>query len=350
MNVGDWMYEPNHGYVDHLDDVFRQGNAPRLAGMLMSLTEPSTITPYFTPCYLDIPAIVVVAPNDGEFTSHEVGGSEQMGTDAYSLLQGSARSDPLPDLKVEQFFYHADILSGQNIGKLRDHLGTKLDRLDIVDGGYVAQAVEALDATRTGEATTWWTDIDRIFLGDATGEGTIWHDWTGAAADEARPRFQQVGKWFTQEGSEGEFRQRALRGLAEILIRFAATMHGARMNLDNLMGELVDEVNAWNDKVDTSNQHPGNWISLTAIKDLTKATPIGVAFSVIDAMMSAAAETTKEKELKENQVYTKLSTFLTTADELLHDTVEQVNAIIGDLDRVRDGRNVTGVGIPVWPA
>ena len=350
MTVGDWVYQPDHAYVSHLDDVFRQGNAPRLAGMLQSLANPVAITPYPTPCYLDIPAIVVVAPNDGEFTSHETSGAEQMGTDVYSILRGSARSDPQPDLKVEQFFYHADILTGQNVGKLRDHLGTKLDKLDVVDGGYVAEVVEALDATRTGETTTFWTDLDRVFLGDSTAEGTIWHDWTGAAAAEARPKFQAVGKWFTQTGSDGEFRQRALRDLAEILIRYAATIHGARMNLDNLMGELVDEVNAWNDAVDTSSQHPGNWVSLSGIKDLKDATPIGVAFKVVDAMMEAAASTSNEKELKENQVYFKLTTFLTTADQLLRDTVDQVNALVGDLDRVRDGRNVAGVDIPVWPA
>jgi hypothetical protein len=349
VNVGDWVYEPNDAFVDHLDDVFRQGNAPRLAGMLQSLANPTTVTPYLTPCYLDIPAIVVVAPNDGEFTSHQVGGAEQIDTDVYSILQGSARSDPQPDLTVEQFFHHADILSGQHVGKLRDHLGTKLDKLDVVDGGYVAEIVQALDATRTGEATTLWTDIDRVFLGDGTGPGTIWHDWTGTAAAEARPRFQAVGKWFAQEGSDGAFRQRALRDLSEILIRYAATIHGARMNLDNLMGELVDEVNAWNDGGDTSKQHPGNWVSLSGIKDLSKATPIGVAFNVVDAMMEAAAETSNEKELKEAQVYSKLSGFLTAADQLLWDTVDQVQAITGDLDRVREGRTVTGVDIPVWP-
>lgn len=350
MNPGAWTYEPDHGYVDHLDDVFRQGNAPRLAGMLQSLANPNTIPPNLTPCYLNIPVILVVAPNDGEYPSSRVQAAEEIGADVYSILQGSARSDPQPDLKVDQFFYHADILTGQNVGKLRDHLGTKLDRLDVVDGGYVAEAVEALDATRTGEATTLWTDIDRVFLGDSTAEGTIWHDWTGAAAEEARTKFQAVGKWFAQPGSDGAFRQRALRDLSEILIRYAATIHGARMNLDNLMGELVDEVNAWNGGSDGSKQHPGNWVSLSGIKNLSEATPVGVAFNVIDSMMEAAAQTTNGKELKDNQVYFKLSKYLTTADELLFDTVDQVNAIVRDLDRVREGRNIPGVDIPVWPS
>ncbi|HYQ68040.1 hypothetical protein [Actinophytocola sp.] len=348
MTVGDWSYAPDPGYVDHLDDVFRQGNAPRLAGMLRSLANPSTISPYFTPCYLDIPAVVVVAPDDGEFTSHEVGGSEQIGTDAYSILQGSARSDPQPDLTIEQFFYHADILTGQDVGKLRDHLGTKLDRLDVVDGGYVADVVEALDATRTGETTKIWTDINRVFLTDSTAEGSIWHDWTGTAAAEAKPKFVTLGKWFAQDASDGEFRQRALRDLSEILIRYAATIHGARMNLDNLMGELVDQVHAWNDNIDIAKEHPGNWISLSGIKDLKSKTPIGVAFSVADAMMAAAAETTNAKQLPENQVYFKLASFLKAADQLLWDTANQVNALTGDLDRVRDGRE--RVDIPVWPS
>lgn len=123
-----------------------------------------------------------------------------------------------------------------------------------------------------------------------------------------------------------------MRDLSEILIRYAATVHGARMNLDNLMGELVDEVNAWNDGVDTSEQHPGNWLSLSG-------------FKVVDAMMEAAAATSNQEQLKENQVYFKLTTFLSTADQL-----PRVNAIIGDLDRVRDGRNIAGMDIPVWPA
>jgi hypothetical protein len=117
-------------------------------------------------------------------------------------LQGSARPDPQPDLAIEQYFYHADILTGQN---------------------------------------------DRVFLG--TGDGTIWHDWTGIAAKEAKPKFEAVCMWFSRDASEGEFRQGALRDLSAILIRYAATIHGARMNRN-------------------VRSPPGHWISLSTIKDL----------------------------------------------------------------------------------
>lgn len=341
---GVWRYEPNDDYVAHLDDVFRQGNAPRLAGMLLSLANPSNVTGKATPCYLDIPAMLPLTPDDAEFTSHEVTGSGQIGADVYSILRGSARSIPMPDLSVEQFFHHADILSGQDVGKMRPHPGTKLDRLDLVDGGFVERAVAAVDSTRTGETTVLWSRLAQIFLEQSRGEGSIWHDWTGQAADEAKQKFTDVNLWFSRL-SDGEFRQRALLGMSAILIQYAATIHGARMNLDNLMGELVDQVNEWNDKTNLG-ASPGKWVALTQIKNLAEPRMLGIAFKVVEAVAESADSLTAEKKLPENQVYNKLASYLEAAENIVQDTVGQVDALVRDLNHLREGREL--VDIPVW--
>lgn len=340
---GLWHYEPNHDYVAHLDDMFRQGNAPRLAGMLLSLANPSTITGKATPCYLDIPALLPFSPNDGEFTSHEVTGSEQVGAEAYSILQGSARSDPMPDLTVAQFFYHADVLSGQDVGKVRPHLGTKLDRLDLLDGGFVERAVTALDSTRTGDATSIWTGL----MANFAKEGVVWEAWTGAAADEAKDKFHRLRMWFCKDASDGVFRQHALREMSAVLIQYAATIHGARMNLDNLMGELVDQVTEWNDKTNLG-ASPGKWVALTQIASLARETALGVAFKVVEAVASSADTLSAEKQLKENQVYHKLTSYLEAAEGIVQETVGQVDALVRDLNNARRYRHDQDVDIPVW--
>jgi hypothetical protein len=295
---------------------------------------------------LDIPTIAVFTSNDGEYTSHEVTGSGQLDADVYSILQGSARSEPMPDLSVEQFFHHADVLSGQDVGKVSAHRGAKLDRLDLTDGGFIERAVTALDATRAGDTTSIWTDLKRTFLTDGTDEGSLWHHWTGQTADEAKEKFTSVGKWFAQDGSDGVFRQDALRAMSGILIKYAATIHGARMNLNNLMGELVDQVNEWNDKSPAGSA--GKWVSLSEIKNVAEGTPLGHVFKVVDAVAQAADTLTAEKELKEDQVYTKLTSYLESADGIVRNAVDEVGGILRDLDTVREGRHARDVDIPVW--
>ncbi|MPZ81807.1 MAG: hypothetical protein GEV28_15970 [Actinophytocola sp.] len=340
---GIWRYEPNHDYVAHLDDVFRLGNAPRLAGMLLSLANPSNLTGAATPCYLDIPAIVVVAPNDGEFTSHEVTGSGQIEAEVHSILQGSARSDPQPDLSVEQFFYHADVLSGQDVGKVREHLGTKLDSLDLTDGGFVERAVTALDGARTGDATTSWTHLFDMFGVNSE----LWNQWTGQASGAANEEFGQVRLWFNKEASDGVFRQDALRNMSGILIKYSATIHGARMNLDNLMGELVDQVNEWNDKAGSGGSS-GKWVALGDIKNLADSSGLGHVFKVIDAVGQAASSLTAEKKLTGDQVYQKLKSYLDAADTIVRDAVGEVDAMTTELERTLSNRIDEGVNIPVW--
>lgn len=342
---GAWHYEPNRDYVAGLAEVFRLGNAPQLAGMLLSLADPGYGHGRLTPCYLDVPALAVFAPNDGEYSSNVVESTIQLGgIDYYSILQGSARSDPLPDLSVEQFFYHADVLSGQDVGKVRAHVGTKLDRLDLLDGGFVERAIAALDATRTGGATSIWTDLFDMFI---AGTGGLWEHWTSPTANDARDKFDHVRKWFAKEASDGVFRQEALRHLSEVLIKYAAVIHGARMNLDNLMGELVDRVHEWNEKTPADTK-PGSWVSLADVRDWTTSVSLGSAFKVIDMIGAAASSLIPEKQLPEDQIYHKFTAYLDAADRIVRDAVGEIDALVRELDGVRKNRHDPGVDIPVW--
>lgn len=340
MTLHEWRFEWNHGYVAHLDNVFTQGNAPRLAGMLHSLANPVRDGVELTPGYLDIPKLAFFAPDDGEYRSTEVSGSHQIDADMYSILQGSARKDPRPDLQVEQFFYHADILSGQKIGKVRDHPGTKLDKIELTDGGLPERVVEALDTARAGTSSSIWDDLDTNF-----NEGSaLWSSWNDAGGKQAKAKFRNVHKWFSHDDS-GTFRQNALRQMSAILIQYAATIHAARISLDNLMGELVDQALAWNnqpvkDAASAARLKPGDLAAL--------AKPaFNVAFAFIDTVIGAAHKRSEEG-LKGPQLYDMLGKFLHDAERIVKDTVEEVDALMRELDRVREGRSVEGVGIPVW--
>lgn len=337
----EWEYQEDHGYVSHLDDVFREGNAPKLAGMVRSLANFSEAGTW-TPRYLNIHKIEILAGNDGEYRSrsYELVKSHEMMCDEYSILQGSARSDPRPDLTVEQFFYHADILSGQDIGKVPEHLNLTRPHLEVIDGGWAEEAVDLIDEARVGQSDMLWADMHNLFFGS----GNLSDHWTDTAGQRAAERFADAHKWF-RGGTEGQFRQAALRELSGLLIAFAATIHGARMSLDNLMGQTVQQVEAWNNE--SAGADAGTaWAILSGIKNIATSTPLDKAFAFIAAVNEAVNANTTQKELAASSCYDILGSYLVHAQEIVEDAAVKVEALVATLNQVREHRHL--VTIPQW--
>jgi hypothetical protein len=335
-----WEYGENHDYVSHLDGAFRQGNAPKLAGMMLNLANFSS-SGTWTPRYLNIHKIEILAGNDGEYRSrsYELVKSHEMACDEYSILQGSARSDPRPDLTVEQFFYHADILSGQDIGKVKEHLNLTRGNLKVLPGGFAEDAVGLIDAARAGESDALWARMRSRFDRD---NGELWGHWNDAAGKQARAKFEEVDLWF-RGGTEGQFRQAALRELSGLLIEFAATIHGARLSLDNLMGRTVQQVEAWNNEAAAAGESVA-WAVLSGIKNVAAGNPLDKAFAFVDTVNDVV--NTIKKDLAAPSCYDILASYLVHAEEIVEEAAVKVEALTARLNRVRDGREY--VKIPQW--
>lgn len=335
-----WEYSENHEHVSHLDGAFRQGNAPKLAGMLLSLANFNSSGPW-TPRYLNIHKIEILAGNDGEYRSrsYELVKSHEMACDEYSILQGSARSDPRPDLSVEQFFYHADILSGQDIGKVNKHLNLTRDNLEVLPGGWAEDAVGLIDAARAGESDALWTRVRSRF---DRNNGKLWDHWNDAAGKQARAKFEKVDFWF-RGGTEGQFRQAALRELSGLVIEFAATIHGARLSLDNLMGRTVQQVEAWNNESTAAGDGVA-WAVLSGIKRVAAGNGLDKAFAFVDTVNGIFD--TIQKDVASTSCYDILSSYLVHAEEIVEDAAVKVEALTDRLNRVREGREYET--IPQW--
>lgn len=338
----EWEYQEDHKSVSHLDDTFRHGNAPKLAGMVRSLADFSTSGPW-TPRYLDIHQIEVLAGGDGEYRSHsyELVKSHEMFCDEYSILQGSMRSDPRPDLTVEQFFYHADILSGQDIGKVPEHLNMTRKNLDVIDGAWAEEAVRDIDAARCGSSSVKWSELKaRLYWGSS-----FWTEhWNTPSSEAARDKYDKVRLWFDDD--TGAFRHNALRAMSDSLIQFAATIHGARLSLDNLMGETVSQVEAWNNE----SIPPDGGVTLavlSGIKSVVDAgNPIGRAFAFTDAVNSVVNKHTTTKDLASPSCYDILGSYLVGAQEIVEEAAAKVEALVESLKHIRDERHL--FPIPQW--
>ena len=160
---------------------------------------------------------------------------------------------------VEEFFTNAEELSGQDIGKVK---ARPADGYDIPsmgwadnDTSFAKRLVVALDEARLGpgagsgksnhlEVAKAWEDLSSLFsLGSA-----FWEHWNDKSGEAAKEQFNRVHQWFSMDSAQGVFRQQALAHLAAVVATFAMAIQAARVSLDNLMHQLVQEINGWNGK------------------------------------------------------------------------------------------------------
>lgn len=338
------------GPVAHLDHVFREGNAPRLHGMLKSLAEADTGDPNVpVPMYVDIWKIDIDAPNDKEFRSGEL--ITALDWNAYSILAGSARKDPKPELVVEQFFHHADVLTGQDVGAVPPHAETVRKELEVISGGWVERALNRIEearicrphqrATDDGTTFTVWADLFDHFNTDSS----LWEEsWTSGGA--ARERFEDLRRWYDGKGMLDNYRLSALEQLSNCLAGFAAVIHGARFDLDNLMGVCVDRVRAWNDARPDPYENGFGWMLLSNVAGaVTAETGLDKALIAVDVINGVTGELNRTKKIDTSeQCYDILASYLKEADAVLDAAVDGVSALNRRLHAIRD----SFPAVPAW--
>jgi uncharacterized coiled-coil protein SlyX len=368
----EWHYDPDHDYIStqDLDPTFAQGSAPDLAGMVKSLANPTwnaaDKTLYGdgykhldnpTPCYLDLDWSYMSA-NDGEKRSADVAGiwsdSPYSADAAYSLLQGAARTDGggRRDLQVDEFFANAQALSGQDIGKVRAH---PTDGYDISsmgwtddDTSYAKRLVIALDSARLGpgvasgqrdhlDVAKAWEVLSSLFgLGSS-----FWDHWDDKSGEAAKEQFNTVIQWFSMDTAGGVFRQQALAHLAAVVATFAMAIQAARVSLDNLMHQLVQEIKAWNGQ-----QANPVGVSITfsdILKWVKKIDPMQITTDLVSKLGDAV--TKGSPQLNHDQVWDKLNGFLQESNKIMDNLVHQVDDLVAELDKVRYFRDSVN---PPW--
>jgi len=346
--MGEWNPpEDAGGPVEYLDPVFKNGNAPRFHGMVKRLAETEGTSMLGNcppdPIYADIWGIDVLGPDDGEVRAGQV--IESSGWNEYSILAGSARKNPEPDLTVEQFFYHADVLSGQDIGVARGHHNQIRTGVEIESGGWAADAIDRIQTARAwvpgrpaddpGTSFTIWTDL----LNHLGYNSSFWTDkWTGDASVAAQDSFEALRRWYGED-VEDHFRSWGLGQLAKTLAAFAAVIHGARLNLDNLMGACVEQVKAWNRGEEQSPFADTGvaWAALSAVVGLAgkQVGRFDVPGLTLDLLNLLFAEMESSKKLNANGCYTILANYLTEADKILDEASKAASGLVDDVHTIR---------------
>jgi hypothetical protein len=335
-----WTYNDDAGGpVAHLDGVFRQGNAPRFHGMLRSLAEPGKRTP--SPRYIE--------PNnsgweDGEYRTGQTPVGYGVSYSYYSILQGSVREDGKEDLTVEQFFYHADILSGQDVGTVPDHANVIRESLKVVSGGWVERAVDRIESARTGRSHRLWVQLVENFAKDG---GYLWDFWKDEASKGAMDRFSALHLWYGDRDPDDVYRSRGLGQLTQCLLGFAAVIHGARLDIDNLMGACVRNIHAWDREQEPMSEV--GWALLSGIVSVaTAGSALASGIAAVSTLNSIANDTKDRKELQVGSTcYDILANFLHEADDVLRKAVAGVDALVNEMHMIRNEFRYPPV--PRWP-
>lgn len=328
-----WYTEDDGGPVAGLDGAFRNGHAPKLHGMLKKLNEANMSGPV----WVDEPWNNA-EDDDRELRSttdeSEVRERERPFRSFYPILQGSAHGDGSRDLTIEEFFHHADILSGQDIGTVEPYGDRIPEALKIQSGGWITDAVDILEHTRaSADATEAYDDLD-IF-----GEESAWwgENWTDKQGRNAKTHSKRIDNWYEN------YRQPALDLLTWSLVRYGAIMHGARLDLNNLMGECVSNIEAFDARHDSGRTAIG-WQLLSGIANVASA---GYAAPVVAAveMQNFLDEANSAPIDKADGFYGTLVTYLRKADQLLADTADAVETLTRNLKSAFPDDKIQ---VPTW--
>lgn len=324
-------YSPDEGAVAGLDKVFTGGNAPKLAGMLKALANPFDCG---APLYRDYPMIEMTSPSDREMTSKQV--AEEFDAplsfrEDFPILMGSARKDAAEDLHVDNFFHAADVLSGQDLGAGKTGEGVR-NGVNIFDGGFAERAVHAIESTRTGESYEQWRKIYNRFNMDSS----LWEDWNDNGAKAAREKFEPLEIWFGAPLENG--RQDWLLAMSDAMVQFTTVIHGARVNLNNLMGDLVEKVDAWDKEAPAASGDMGvTWLAVGSVASVaTAGGAVSAALALTTSVNGMAAGIANTKNPPpSDKCYQLLKQYLDESDQLIEAVKSKVNSLVSGIRGIR---------------
>ncbi|MGC7101822.1 hypothetical protein ACPZ19_44725 [Amycolatopsis lurida] len=253
-----WYEDDPSGPVENLDPIFRDGYAPALHGMLKALSVVTDEAPVWGPVWVQAEDLIF-EPTEMPSTENDPWMNPAdpragaVHVNLYPILQGSAHGDGSRDLSVDEFFSHAEILTGQDIGRVAGKPGQRAEALRFegqgegeggTGGGWIREAVSAIRRSGFSDAESLqYNKLDRLQPGSAW-----WMEhWTGPPGSvpaDARARCSIIDNW------QLERRRPALGVLSDYLVRFGTIIHGARFNLNSLMGACVEQL----EKVDATSE------------------------------------------------------------------------------------------------
>ncbi|WP_206786804.1 hypothetical protein [Amycolatopsis sp. MtRt-6] len=317
-----WYTPDDGGPVADLDPVFRHGYAPALHGMLKALSVVNTDGPPWGPRWaqFDDP---FYKPTELRSAMDNLGWSVAYCT-LHPIMQGSVHGDGSRDLSVSEFFSHAEILSGQDVGKVKGYAGRDHpEALKLQDGGWIERAGNALENARaSGRALTEYGRLEPLQLGNGWW-GAHWSGPVGSVPHDAQARCSTINEWHEN------LRASALTVLAESLTRFGAIIHGARFNLNSLMGACVAQLEKFDAEAEVPQGLSTGWKTYRGIVDLATAGPM-VPFVIADKMVEVLSGNGTEN-LDAGGFYGTLYSFLQKADELMRRTTDEVDALIDEM-------------------
>jgi len=333
-----WYTPDDGGPVADLDPVFRNGYAPALHGMLKALSVVDTDGPPWGPRWAQFED-PLVKPTELRSATNNVGISTAYNT-LYPIMQGSVHGDGSRDLSVAEFFSHAEILSGQDVGKVKDYAARNHpEALRLQDGGWIERAGNALENARaSGRALSEYGRLEPLQLGNGWW-AQHWSGPPGSVPHDAQARCSTINEWYEH------FRSSALTVLAESLTRFGAIIHGARFNLNSLMGACVDQLERFDAEGEVAAGLSTGWKTYRGIVDLVTSGPMA-PFAIADKMVEVLSDNGTEN-LDAGGFYGTLYSFLRKADELMHRTTDEVDALIDEMRKkfvVAD----RDLGAPSW--
>ncbi|GAA3799912.1 hypothetical protein [Amycolatopsis tucumanensis] len=322
-----WYSEDAGGPVADLDPVFRDGYAPALHGMLKALSVVDPQGPPWGPVWAHTEDLLDQS-TELRSTDNNLGPSFNYrvapGVTLYPIMQGSVHGDGSRDLSVEEFFSHAEILSGQDVGKVKGNAGRDPAALALQDGGWIERAGSALENTRaSGRSLSEYGRLETLQVGNGWW-AAHWSGPPGSVPHEAQARCSTINEWYDH------FRASALTVLAESLTRFGAIVHGARFNLNSLMGACVEQLEKFDAQGEVSPGLSTGWKTYRGIVDLATAGPMA-PFTITDKMIEVLQANGTEN-LDGGGFYGTLYSFLQKADALMHRTVDEVDTLIREMN------------------
>lgn len=233
----------------------------------------------------------------------------------------------MKDLTIWQFFAHADVLSGQDVNAMEracQVIETVRHRSTGRDSGYEHTAVVYRNLV---------TEFEQAFA-----------SWTDAPGRLAQDRFKELQAW--HELFDDEFFK-----LSVNLVKFGAVIETARKNVNELMGNIVDALQAWSAESDFGDGGLLAFIGKILEFAVSKLDPSGAAalvFSEILGEIVGEAEATPDKDtgrVHGDSCYGILGSFLVAAQ----DVCESAAKTTEDLEAEVRGLHTTIPPVPTLP-
>lgn len=323
--------QPDHPLLRGLDKVFTGsgGNAPALVGWLSYLTHPDQ---HDGPRLME-PATVIEGT---AIEARSMLDPRVHGPDGIAFVD---KGSILRDLEGRFFFAHADVLSGQRVGELND-VGEPTGAGVLSDTYFRLEEVRHKKQTASGmptdSADAW--EYMKLQSGDNLFSPDV---WGGDASIAAKCRYDQMVLWYQNHRNEG------LHEMVGYLVRYAAIILKARMDINDLMGKLVKSLKEWADSGEPTGVEfllstLRNIVDFSLIKD-----PVSGGLKLFDVLKEAVGKASNVdpslfgyEDSRTDGCYQMLNSFIKAGNQVMNRVADAIDDLV---DGGEDAKNLGGI-------